>query len=137
MSNWQRVLKVAALCPRLKSRLASREVKLTRQVSSESIRPLPKVSVTFTELHAAEKEFLKVVQREHFHEEIEILKGLKVVGELTARKVARERNLAIKKSSCYIVWIHFLMKMVLSALVAASNELTFCLLPTADSGMPR
>ena len=94
------MLKVAALCPRLKSRLASREVKLTRQVSSESIRPLPKVSVTFTELHAAEKEFLKVVQREHFHEEIQILKGLKVVGELTARKNARERNLAIKKSSC-------------------------------------
>ena len=91
------MLKVAALCPRLKSRLASREVKLTRQVSSESIRPLPKVSVTLTELHAAEKEVLKVVQREHFHEEIQILKGL---GELTARKVARERNLAIKKSSC-------------------------------------
>ena len=72
-------------------------MKFTRQVTSESIRPLPKVSVTLTELHAAEKEVLKVVQREHFHEEIQILKGL---GELTARKVARERNLAIKKSSC-------------------------------------
>ena len=100
VSSWQRVLKVIALCLRLKSKLASREVKLTRQVTSESIRPLPKVSVTLTELHAAVKEVLKVVQREHFHEEIEILKGLKVVGELTARKVARERNLAIKKSSC-------------------------------------
>ena len=100
VSSWQRVLKVIALCLRLKSKLASREVKLTRQVTSESIRPLPKVSVTLIELHAAEKEVLKVVQREHFHEEIQILKGLKVGGELTARKVARERNLAIKKSSC-------------------------------------
>ena len=100
VSSWQRVLKVIALCLRLKSNLASREVKLTRQATSESIRPLPKVSVTLTELHAAEKEVLKVVQREHFHEEIQILKGLKVVGELTARNVAREQNLAIQKSSC-------------------------------------
>ena len=84
----------------MKSKLASREVKLTRQAGSESIRPLPKVSVTLTELHAAEREVLKVVQRENFHEEIQVLKELKVVGEFTTRKITRERNLAIKKSSC-------------------------------------
>ena len=100
MSSWQRVLKVIALCLRLKSKLASREVKLTRQAGSENIRPLPKVSVTLTELHAAEREVLKVVQRKNFHEEIQVLKELKVVGEFTTRKITRERNLAIKKSSC-------------------------------------
>ena len=84
----------------MKSKLASREVKLTRQAGSESIRPLPKVSVTLTELHAAEREVLKVVQRENFHEEIQVLKERKVVGEFTTRKITRERNLAIKKSSC-------------------------------------
>ena len=100
MSSWQHVLKAIALCLRLKSKLASREVKLTRQTGGESIRPLPKVSVTLTELHAAEREVLKVVQREHFHDEMQVLKELKEVGELTTRKIARERNLAVKKSSC-------------------------------------
>ena len=72
----------------------------TTQTGCENIRPLPKVSVTLTELLEAEGEVLKIVQREQFHEEIEVLKKLKTVGEETDRKLARERNLAIKKSSC-------------------------------------
>ena len=100
ISSWQRLLKVLALCLRVKSRLASREVKWTTQTGCKNIRPLPKVSVTLTELLEAEGEVLKIVQCEQFYEEIEVLKKLKTSGEVTDRKLARERNLAIKKSSC-------------------------------------
>ena len=100
ISSWQRLLKLLALCLRVKSRLASREVKWTTQTGCENIRPLPKVSVTWTELLEAEGEVLKIVQREQFHEEIEVLKKLNTAREATDRKLARERNLAIKKSSC-------------------------------------
>ena len=100
ISSWQRLIKVLALCLRVKGRLASREVKWTTQTVCENIRPFPKVSVTLTELLEAEGEVLKIAQREQFHEEIEVLKKLKTAGEVTNRKLARERNLAIKKSSC-------------------------------------
>ena len=100
ISSWQRLLKVIALCLRVKSRLASREVKWTTQTGCENIRPLPMVSVTLNELLEAEGEVLKIVQREQFREKIEVLKKLKKAGKATDRKLARERKLAIKKSSC-------------------------------------
>ena len=60
-----------------------------------------KVSVTLTEFQLAEKEDLKIIQREHFYEEIQVLMKLKVAGEeVSTRELAKQRNKIIKTSSC-------------------------------------
>ena len=102
ISSWQRVLKAVAFCLRLKTKLLSRELKSSshRQTSATNDKPLLKAAVTVAELQTAEKEVLKIVQREQFHEEIQVLEILKLVGEEPDRKTARQRNVAIKRSSC-------------------------------------
>ena len=102
ISSWQRVLKAVAFCLRLKTKLLSRELKSSsdRQTSATNDKPLLKAAVTVAELQTAEKEVLKIVQREQFHEEIQVLEILKLVGEAPDRKTARQRNVAIKRSSC-------------------------------------
>ena len=96
ISSWQ------AFCLRLKTKLLSRELKSSshRQTSATNDKPLLKAAVTVAELQTAEKEVLKIVQREQFHEEIHVLEILKLVGEAPDRKTARQRNVAIKRSSC-------------------------------------
>ena len=100
MSSWQRMMKVIALCLQLKAKLTSRQKKLVSQTSSEINELSPKVTVTLTQLQEAEREVLKVVQREQFHEEIQVLEELKVSGDVASRALARQRNVVIKKSSC-------------------------------------
>ena len=100
VSSWWRLLKVVALCLQLKSKLTNRKVKLNNQASTKCPRPLPKAAVSLTEYQFAEKEVLKIVQCEHFHEEIQVLEKLKVVGEVSTRESARQRNQTIKMSSC-------------------------------------
>ena len=68
ISSWWRLLKVVALCLQLKSKLKNRKVKLSRQENAKCVTPLPKLSVTLTEFQLAEKEVLKIIQREHFYE---------------------------------------------------------------------
>ena len=101
ISSWWRLLKVVALCLQLKSKLKNRKVKLSGQENAKCVTPLPKVSVTLTEFQLAEKEVLKIIQREHFYEEIQVLMKLKVVGEeVSTRELAKQRNQTIKMSSC-------------------------------------
>ena len=89
-----------ALCLRLKSKLKDRKVKLSVQENAKCLRPLPKASVTLTEFQLAEKEVLKIVQHEHFYEEIQVLMKLKVIGEVSTRELSKQRNQTIKMSSC-------------------------------------
>ena len=90
-----------ALCLQLKSKLKNRKVKLSEQENAKCVTQLPKVSVTPTEFQLAEKEVLKIIQREHFYEEIQVLMKLKVVGEeVSTRELANLRNQTIKMSSC-------------------------------------
>ena len=101
ISSWWRLLKVVALCLQLKSKLKNRKVKLSEQENAKCLTQLPKVSVTLTEFQLAEKEVLKIIQREHFYEEIQVLMKLKVVGEeVSTRELAKQRNQTIKMSSC-------------------------------------
>lgn len=76
ISSWWHLLKVVALCLRLKSKLKNRKFKLSVQENAKCLRPLPKASVTLTEFQLAEKEVLKIVQHEHFYEEIQVLMKL-------------------------------------------------------------
>ncbi|KAL9966153.1 hypothetical protein ACROYT_G024179 [Oculina patagonica] len=100
VSSWRRLLKVVALCLQLKSKLTNRKVKLNNQANVKCARPLPRAAVSLTEFQFAEKEVLKIVQREHFYEEIQVLVKLQVVGEVSTRESARQRNQTIKMSSC-------------------------------------
>lgn len=100
VSSWWRLLKVVALCLQLKSKLTNRKVKLNNQANVKCARPLPRAAVSLTEFQFAEKEVLKIVQREHFYEEIQVLVKLQVVGEVSTRESARQRNQTIKMSSC-------------------------------------
>lgn len=100
ISSWQRVLRVVALCLWFKTKLLNKEVSLKAQASANITRPIKKIPVTLIELEAAEKEVLKIIQREEFHKELQVLQELNVGEEMTPRKSARQRNLTIKKSSC-------------------------------------
>ena len=44
-------------------------------------------------------QFLEVVQREQFHEKVQFVREIRVSGEFIARKLTRERNVAIIRSS--------------------------------------
>jgi len=100
ISSWWRLLKVVALFLQLKSKLKNRKVKLSKQENAKCVTPLPKASVTLTEFQLPEKEVLKIIQREHFYEEIQVLVKLKVVREESIRELSKQRNQTIKMSSC-------------------------------------
>ena len=100
ISSWWHLLKVVALCLQLKSNLKNRKIKLSKQENAKCVTPLPKASVTLTEFQLAEKEVLKIIQREHFYEEIQVLMKLKVVGEVSTRELSKQRNQTIKMSIC-------------------------------------
>lgn len=92
-SRWHRACKAIALCLRLRTRLYNRGVKLHKAKR----QPLAPISVI--ELQSAEKSIVKIVQLEHFAEELQVLQKLKVTGEIVDRDVTRERNNDIKKTS--------------------------------------
>lgn len=73
---------------------------MSEQENAKCVTPLPKASVTLTEFQLAEKEVPKIIQREHFYEEIQVLMKLKVVGEVSARELSKQRNQTIKMSNC-------------------------------------
>ncbi len=60
-------------------------------------QPLAPISVI--ELQSAEKSIVRIVQLEHFAEELQVLQKLKVTGEIVDRDVTRERNNDIIKTS--------------------------------------
>ena len=77
------MLKAVAICLRLKTKPLSRELKSSshRQTSATNVKPSLKGAVMVAELQTGEKEVLKIVQREQFHEEIQVLEIVKLVGE--------------------------------------------------------
>ncbi len=53
VSSWWRLLKVAALCLQLKSKLTNRKVKLSNQASVKCARPFAKPAISHTEFQFA------------------------------------------------------------------------------------
>ena len=90
-SSWYTAKRAVAYCNRFKNQLKYR-------LKKESKTPL-RGPLSLEELRQAELTILKVLQHEHFGDEIKVLKSLDVKGECVSREAAKQRNTLIKTSS--------------------------------------
>ncbi|XP_071476202.1 uncharacterized protein [Diadema antillarum] len=94
-STWHSAKRAIAHCLQLKEKLKGRhDRKMTTGTRETRIPP-----ITVAEMQEAERVILRSVQHEHFHEELQVLRGLENTGEVVDRGQVRTRNAAIKKTS--------------------------------------
>ncbi|XP_072174577.1 uncharacterized protein [Diadema setosum] len=94
-STWHSAKRAIAHCLQLKEKLKGRHnQKMTTGTRETRIPP-----VTVAEMQEAERVILRSVQHEHFHEELQVQRGLENTGEVVDRGQVSTRNAAIKKTS--------------------------------------
>ncbi len=97
-SSWNRARRAVANCLRLKALLKQRV--LNKKAADPAQQVDTSGTLTVLDLGQAEKEIIKGVQAEVFHDELKLLKSMKLPPHTPDRKNAKERNQAIKGTSC-------------------------------------
>ena len=107
-SSWYRAKRAIALCIRLQERFKCKDQSInevqpmtrskTRQQTEIACSEKP-TPVDVSQLQRAEQIIIKDLQREHFREEIQVLKSMGIKGEATERSTFVQRRQALKRAS--------------------------------------
>ena len=99
ISCWFKAKKVIALCLLLVAKFQRREIKNEDKKKTEVVKPLQHISMTPLLLQEAEKVIIRCVQSRYFQDELQALRSLSGCIRVSERSSAKEKKIALKKTS--------------------------------------